>query len=126
TTTSRLGFIGLGNMGGRMTRCITGKGIEVVGFDTAAANIEAAGATPAATAAEVADRADVIFLSLPDSRVVEIVMRGEGGVLERLREGQIVVDLSTAAPESTRALAAEVAARGASYLDAGISGGAAA
>ena len=122
----RIGFIGLGNMGGRMTRCITAKGIEVIGFDAVTPNIAAAGAVEASSAADVTDRSDVVLLSLPDSRVVEAVMLGDGAVLDRLRPGQVVVDLSTAAPDSTRAIAEKVSAKGSQYLDAGISGGAAA
>jgi 3-hydroxyisobutyrate dehydrogenase len=121
-----IGFIGLGNMGGRMTRCITGKGIEVVGFDAHTPNIPAAGAAAGASAGDVTDRADVVFLSLPDSRVVETVVLGDDGVLEHVSDGQIIVDLSTANPESTREIAARLAEKGALYLDAGISGGAAA
>ena len=124
--TQTIGFIGLGNMGGRMTRCITGKGIEVIGFDAHTPNIEAAGATPATSAGDVADRADIVFLSLPDSKVVEAVVFGEDGLLAHARAGQTIVDLSTAAPESTRKIAAALAEKGADYLDAGISGGAAA
>lgn len=124
--TESIGFIGLGNMGGRMTRCITSTGIEVLGFDAHAPNIEGAGAVPAGSAGEVADRADIVFLSLPDSRVVEAVVLGEDGLLSHARAGQTIVDLSTAAPESTRKIAAALAERGADYLDAGISGGAAA
>lgn len=122
----RIGFIGLGNMGGRMATCITKAGHAVLGYDPVAANISAAGARPAVSAADVVDGADIILLSLPKSAVVEAVMLGDGGVLGRLRDGQIVVDLSTSAPASTRMLAGKVAAAGASYLDAGISGGAAA
>jgi len=125
-TDRSIGFIGLGNMGGRMTRCITAKGIEVIGFDANEPNIAAAGATAAASGGEVADRADVVFLSLPDSKVVEAVVFGDGGVLDHARTGQIIVDLSTAAPDSTRRIAGALAERGAIYLDAGISGGAAA
>jgi 3-hydroxyisobutyrate dehydrogenase len=125
-TESSIGFIGLGNMGGRMTRCITAKGIEVIGFDAHAPNIEAAGASPASSAADVTKRADTIFLSLPDSAVVEAVVLGADGILAHAREGQIIVDLSTASPESTRNIAAALAAKGSVYLDAGISGGAAA
>ncbi|MET1089455.1 MAG: NAD(P)-dependent oxidoreductase [Arthrobacter sp.] len=122
----RIGFIGLGNMGGRMATCITKVGEAVLGYDPVAANITAAGATPAGSAADVADGSDIILLSLPKSAVVEAVMLGDGGVLEHLRDGQIVVDLSTSAPSSTRMIAGKVLAAGASYLDAGISGGAAA
>lgn len=122
----RIGFIGLGNMGGRMATCITRAGRDVLGYDPVTENVSAAGATAAGSAAEVVDGSDIVLLSLPKSAVVEAVMLGDGGVLERLRDGQIVVDLSTSAPASTRMLAGKVAAAGASYLDAGISGGAAA
>jgi 3-hydroxyisobutyrate dehydrogenase-like beta-hydroxyacid dehydrogenase len=121
-----VGFIGLGNMGGRMTRCLVDAGHDVVGFDPEAERVTAAGATPAASPADVTQRADVVLLSLPDSPVVERVMRGDDGVIAAAKQGQIVVDLSTANPSSTIALHAELRAKGAEYLDAGISGGAAA
>jgi 3-hydroxyisobutyrate dehydrogenase len=76
--------------------------------------------------AELAERCDVIMLSLPDSPVIESVIRGPGGLLEHARDGQVIVDLSTANPASTRALHDELHGRGVRYLDAGISGGAAA
>ena len=122
----RLGFIGLGNMGGRMTRRLVDAGHPVLGFDPVPGRAAAAGAAPAASVTEVAERSDVILLSLPDSSVVESVVRGGGGLLQAGRPGQIVADLSTAAPSSTIALHDELAAREISYLDAGISGGAAA
>lgn len=125
-TARPVGFIGLGNMGGRMTRCVVAAGHEVVGFDPDAERVSAAGARPAGSPAEVAAEADVVLLSLPDSPVVERVMRGEDGVLRAARSGQVVVDLSTASPPSTIALREELAAKGGEYLDAGISGGAAA
>ncbi len=123
---ARVGFIGLGNMGGRMTGCIVRAGREVLGFDAKTENIGLAGATAAGSAGAVADNSDVVLLSLPDSKVVEAVMLGDDGVLAHVREGQVIVDLSTAAPESTRKIAALVAAKGGQYIDAGISGGAAA
>jgi 3-hydroxyisobutyrate dehydrogenase len=68
-----------------------------------------------------------VLLSLPDSKVVEAVVEGEDGVLAHCRAGQIVVDLSTAAASSTIRLAKRLfAERGVQYVDAGISGGAAA
>jgi 3-hydroxyisobutyrate dehydrogenase-like beta-hydroxyacid dehydrogenase len=117
------GMIGLGNMGGRMTRRLVAAGITVLGHDPVAGRAEAAGAEPLAGPAEVARRADVILLSLPDSHVVEPVVRE---LLPAARPGTTVVDLSTAAPSSTTALHAEASAAGVRYLDAGISGGAAA
>ena len=64
------------------------------------------------------------MLSLPDSSVIESVIRGPDGLLAHARAGQVIVDLSTANPASTRALHDELAAQGARFLDAGIWGGA--
>jgi 3-hydroxyisobutyrate dehydrogenase len=118
-----VGMIGLGNMGGRMARRLVAAGITVVGLDPVAGRAEAAGARPAADPAEVARAANVVLLSLPDSHVVEPVVRA---LLPGARAGGTVVDLSTSAPASTTALHAEAHAVGVRYLDAGISGGAAA
>lgn len=121
-----LGFIGLGNMGGRMTRCLVNAGLKVLGYDADANRAEAAGAQSAASIGQVAAEAGVILLSLPDSKVVEAVVEGPNGLLAHCHEGQIVVDLSTAAASSTIRLHGLFAERGVQYIDAGISGGAAA
>jgi 3-hydroxyisobutyrate dehydrogenase len=123
---NRIGFVGLGNMGGRMTRRLVDAGIAVLGFDTVAERIAAAGAESAGTLRDVMAFADVVMMSLPDSKVVEAVVEGERGVLAYCRSGQIVIDLSTAAASSTIRLAKRFAERGVHYIDAGISGGAAA
>ena len=120
-----IGFIGLGNMGGRMTRCITREGRAVLGFDPRTESIGEAGAEAASSGADVVANSDIVLLSLPDSKVVEAVIYKDEAFLANIREGQIVVDLSTAAPASTKKIAAALAERGAFYLDAGISGGAA-
>jgi 3-hydroxyisobutyrate dehydrogenase len=125
-TTARIGFVGLGNMGSRMARCIVDADREVLGFDPRPEAVTDAGASPAAGAAEVVAGSDVVLLSLPDSRVVESVVYVDEAFLAAVRPGQVLVDLSTASPESTRRIAADLAERGATYLDAGISGGAAA
>ena len=124
--TDVIGFIGLGNMGGRMTRRVVDGGVEVLGFDMQRSAVEAAGAKPLGSAAEVAGASDVVFLSLPDSKVVEAVVYRDPAFLAAIRPGQVVVDLSTSAPASTRKIAADIESRGGKYLDAGISGGAAA
>jgi len=113
-------------MGGRMTRRLVGAGHPVLGFDPVPGRAAAAGATPASSLAEVADGSDCILLSLPDSAAVESVVSGDGGLLAAGRAAQVVVDLSTATPSSTIRLHGELAGRGIEYLDAGISGGAAA
>jgi 3-hydroxyisobutyrate dehydrogenase-like beta-hydroxyacid dehydrogenase len=121
-----VGFVGLGNMGGRMSRRLVGAGIEVVGYDPRPGATEAVGARAASSPADVAGQASVVLMSLPDSHVVEPVVRGADGLLAAARPGATIVDLSTASPASTAALHGEAAAAGVRYLDAGISGGAAA
>lgn len=121
-----VGMVGVGNMGRRMTRRMTEAGLDVRAVDADPARIPASGAKPAGSLAELAAECDVIMLSLPDSSAIESVIRGPGGLLSRVRQGQIIVDLSTANPASTRALHGDLAAKGVRFLDAGISGGAAA
>jgi len=125
-TSESIGFIGLGNMGGRMSKCIVRNGQSVLGFDTNPEMILSADAHSANSVAEVVRSCDIVLLSLPDSKVVEAVVLGNEGVLANVRAAQIIVDLSTAAPESTRKISSLLKTKGASYLDAGISGGAAA
>jgi 3-hydroxyisobutyrate dehydrogenase len=121
-----VGMVGTGNMGGRITRRMVEAGHAVLAVDADAARVPGCGAAPAKDVAELAERCDVIMLSLPDSPVIESVIRNPGGLLEHARDGQVIVDLSTANPVSTRALHDELHGRGVRYLDAGISGGAAA
>jgi 3-hydroxyisobutyrate dehydrogenase len=122
----RIGFAGLGNMGGRMASCVVRAEQEVLGFDVRPENVTAAGAKPAGSIGELTDGSDILLLSLPDSTVVEAVVLGDDGVLAHARPGLLVVDLSTASPDSTVRVNGLLADRGAAYLDAGISGGAAA
>jgi 3-hydroxyisobutyrate dehydrogenase len=117
-----VGVVGLGNMGGRIARRLVDGGEDVVGFDVDAARAADAGARASTSLGELAGAADVVLLSLPDSTAIEAVVDELEG---RLREGQVVVDLSTAAPASTVAIHDRLAARGVAYVDAGISGGAA-
>jgi 3-hydroxyisobutyrate dehydrogenase-like beta-hydroxyacid dehydrogenase len=123
TASRAIGVVGLGNMGGRIARRIVAAGFGVHGFDLDPARVQAAGATVADTAADVARVAEVVLLSLPDSTVVEPIVRE---LRPACREGQIVVDLSTSAPSSTVALHRELGQDGVASVAAGISGGAAA
>ncbi|HEY1366685.1 MAG TPA: NAD(P)-binding domain-containing protein, partial [Gaiellaceae bacterium] len=123
---TRSGMIGLGNMGARIARRIHGAGLDVTGYDIDAAQAERSGVPTAGSVAELVSAARVVFLSLPDSRVVEAVVYGEDGVLAGCEEGQVVVDLSTSAPSSTVKIHGDLADRGVELVDAGISGGAAA
>jgi 3-hydroxyisobutyrate dehydrogenase len=126
TDSRTVGMVGLGNMGGRMASRLVDAGVDVVGYDPRPGAAEAVGARPASGPAEVARESEVVLLSLPDSHVVEPVVRGPDGLLSAAKAGATIVDLSTAAPSSTLALHDEAAAVGVRYLDAGISGGAAA
>jgi 3-hydroxyisobutyrate dehydrogenase len=122
--THRVGIVGVGNMGGRIARRIMASGQDLLGYDSDAQRPQAAGVRAAASLAELVRGVDVILLSLPDSRVIESVVLGEDAVIAHCRRGQVVVDLSTASPESSVRIHDELAAKGVAFLDAGISGGA--
>jgi 3-hydroxyisobutyrate dehydrogenase-like beta-hydroxyacid dehydrogenase len=113
-------------MGGRMTRCIVSGGMPVLGYDRDDGAAARAGATVANSARAVIEGADIILLSLPDSTVIERVVEGEDGIINHVRAGQVVADMSTASAASTRRLAGRFADKGVAFVDAGISGGAAA
>ena len=108
----RVGFIGLGNMGGPMCRRLVGAGYEVVAFDvdpTALATATAGGAAPAESAHACAGWADLLLTSLPRPDHVEQVMR-DGGALAAMRPGSMWVDLTTNRKELVTELAAEAPA----------------
>ena len=130
TAGRQVGFVGLGNMGGRMTRRLVAAGARVIGYDAQAGQAASAGAVPAEALGDVCEGTEVVLLSLPDSRAVESVVLGtrpeSDGLLSFARPGQVIIDLSTSAPSSTQRIHAALAERGVEYLDAGISGGAAA
>jgi 2-hydroxy-3-oxopropionate reductase len=86
-------------------------------------NLVAAGGKPCATAAEVAERSDIIILMLPDTPDVETVLFGADGVAEGAKSGAMVVDMSSISPIATRDFAARLAEHGVEYLDAPVSGG---
>jgi 3-hydroxyisobutyrate dehydrogenase-like beta-hydroxyacid dehydrogenase len=121
-----VGIVGVGNMGGRIGRRLSTAGRAPAAFDRDAERLTESGLAAASTLAELVERADVILLSLPDSAIIERVVLGEDGIETHCRSGQIVVDLSTASPESTMRIHDALAAKDVAYLDAGISGGAAA
>lgn len=117
-----VGFIGLGVMGGPECSNILGKsGARVIVYDTdpqKTAVLESEGADVAESIAEIAREADVIVLSLPGGPQVDAVVRGPGGLLESLRPGQFVVDLSTSPVDLVQQLAIDLAEVGAQFIDA--------
>jgi 2-hydroxy-3-oxopropionate reductase len=121
-----VGFIGLGLMGKPMALNLLKAGFPVVVHSRSRGPVDAlvaAGATAASSAAEVARAARVVVTMVPDSPDVERVLAGPGGVFEGLQPGTVVIDMSTISPVVTRRLAAQVAERGATLLDAPVSGG---
>lgn len=119
------GFVGVGRMGGPMTGRLLDAGRTVCVHDSSAAACEAVrerGATVAASAAAVADVADIVFLSLPNPSIVKQAVLGPGGVIEGTRVKR-VVDFSTIGPITATAVAEALAARGIDYVDAPVSGG---
>ena len=122
----RVGFIGLGIMGGPMARNLMEAGYELTVHNRSpekAEELGEAGATVAATPGEAAENSDVIITMLPDSPQVREVVAGEEGVLEGISQGSLVVDMSTISPVVTEELAEAVKQKGASMLDAPVSGG---
>ncbi|HTO24076.1 MAG TPA: NAD(P)-binding domain-containing protein [Spirochaetia bacterium] len=118
-----IGFVGLGIMGAPMAQNMARK-FPVIGFDVQASRMAAVtGITRAASAAEVARTCDVVCLSLPSAAVVEQVVLADGGLASELREGSLLIDLSTSLPSVSRRIAARLAERGVQFADAPVSGG---
>jgi 2-hydroxy-3-oxopropionate reductase len=120
-----LGFIGLGIMGNPMAGHLLTGG-HTVYLNTKGAVPETlvqAGGKPCASAKEVAQKADIIFLMLPDTPDVELVLFGANGVAEGLSVGKTVVDMSSISPMDTKVFAQKINALGCQYLDAPVSGG---
>lgn len=126
SASSPIGFIGLGLMGRPMALNLRKAGLSVVAASRSPAPVDelvAAGAQRAATPAEVAAQCDMVITMLPDSPDVQRVLEGPDGVLSAVRPGAIVVDMSTISPAVTRELAEATSRRGATLLDAPVSGG---
>ena len=117
-----LGFVGLGVMGEPMCRNLAKKsGRTVVGHDVRVeplGRLGRHGVEGVETLEKAIERADILFLSLPGGEQLEAVIEGPGGILERGRRGQIVVDHSTAPVELTRELAGKLKDKRIDYLDA--------
>lgn len=121
-----VGFIGLGLMGKPMARALARADASLVVHNRSRAVVDelvGEGMAAAASPADVARRAQIVILMLPDTPSVERVVDGEGGLLPALGAGHLVIDMSTTRPTVTRRLAALVAERGAEWLDAPVSGG---
>ena len=123
---AKIGFIGLGIMGKPMAKNLVKAGYDLVVYDIAAAAVKELGETgaqAAASVAEVAQAAGIIFTMLPNSPHVKEVVLGAGGILENAKEGTIIVDMSSISPIVSREIAAACGEKGVTLLDAPVSGG---
>lgn len=124
--TTRVAMIGVGNMGGRMSRRLLAAGYPLAVSDPTRELVDAlvaAGAQAAASAAEAAREADLVILSLPTPAIVESVVTGEQGILETARPGTSVIDMSTGDPGTARRVEAVCRAAGVNFLDAPVTRG---
>jgi 2-hydroxy-3-oxopropionate reductase len=124
--TTRVGFLGLGGLGGPMARNLLKAAFEVTGHSRDKTDVDAfvaAGGNRAASVAEAVRCADVVITVLPDSSDVRAVVFGEGGVLANAREGVLLIECSTIHPEVAREVAEAAAGKGIRMLEAPVSGG---
>jgi len=122
----KIGFIGLGTMGGSMAFNTIQGGHELVVHDirreSATRHLEA-GATWADSPREVAEASDIVFTSLPGPTEVEAVFLGDDGILQGMSSGKVYFDLSTSTPNLIRRLHDIASGQGVQVLDAPVSGG---
>ncbi|MBB5850400.1 NAD(P)-dependent oxidoreductase [Amycolatopsis umgeniensis] len=123
---TKLGFIGLGIMGGPMAGHLVAAGHEVSGFDTnadALARLEEAGGRAANGITDAVAGAEVVITMLPNHPQVEAVVLAAGGVLESAKPGTLLIDMSTIRPETSIEVAERAGEREIRVLDAPVSGG---
>lgn len=121
-----IGFIGLGIMGKPMAGHLLAAGHTVRVYDhhnPPVKELSEKGAVACGSSAEVAEKADIIIIIVPDTPDVEAVLFGPKGVAETVKKGSIVVDMSSISPIATKEFAAKLAAKGVEMLDAPVSGG---
>ncbi|GGC00415.1 2-hydroxy-3-oxopropionate reductase [Pseudoduganella buxea] len=122
---ANIGFIGLGIMGTPMAGHLVSNGHTLYTYSQTPipSSLIEAGANVCANSADVASKADVIIVMVPDTPHVEDVLFGETGVAKGLSAGKIVVDMSSISPVATKDFASRINALGCEYLDAPVSGG---
>jgi 2-hydroxy-3-oxopropionate reductase len=125
TTTLNLGFIGLGIMGAPMAGHLLKGGHRLFAHTRRAVpdDLLKAGAIACGNPKEVAQKADILFIMVPDTPDVETVLFGEQGVAKGLTKGKVVVDMSSISPIATKVFAKRINELGCEYVDAPVSGG---
>ena len=122
---ANLGFVGLGAMGGRITKRLLAKGHRVTGYDlfpSKAQELIGFGLTPADSPCAVCKAAEITFVMVTNTAALEGASEGPDGLLAGLGPGKILIDMSTVSPAVSRALAAKVRDTGADMLEAPVSG----
>ena len=122
----RIGFVGLGIMGGPMARNVLKAGFPLTVWNRTTSKMKPLtdeGAEAGISAADVASKSDITITIVSDTPDVEEVILGSSGVLEGAERGSVVVDMSTISPSVTRKLAKTCADKGVEMLDAPVSGG---
>jgi 3-hydroxyisobutyrate dehydrogenase-like beta-hydroxyacid dehydrogenase len=125
TTTTKIGFVGLGHMGGNMAARFLAAGYTVYGESRDRRDADELvhdGLQWRDTPRDVAEAADVLITSLPNDAILENVASGPDGILAGLTEPKIWIDMSTVSPRASREVAKRVQAQGAAMLDAPVSG----
>ena len=121
-TLPKIGFIGLGVMGGNMVQCLQSNGFDISVLDRSKEAVDAVlargNATEAKSAKELAQSSDIVMLCLTTSNVVESLIYADDGILAGINEGAVVVDFGTSIPASTRKIGADLAAKGVGMIDA--------
>jgi len=123
---AKVGYIGLGIMGGSIARNLLKAGHELVVHNRSQGMVQqlvSEGAKVAASPKEVAAQVEFVFTNLPDTPDVEKVVLGPNGIIEGAHEGLIYIDNSTIKPETARYIAEKLATAGVAALDAPVSGG---
>lgn len=124
-STTSLGFIGLGNMGSRITARLMAAGYAVSVYDQNAEKVQVLkvkGARPCESAAALAKSVDVVLSCLTNDQSVRDIYYGADGVLANAKPGQVVLEMSTISPATSRELALKAAPAGVQVLDVAISG----
>ena len=122
---AKLGFVGLGVMGSRVVKRLLDAGHDVIGYNRTRSKAQwlvDAGMNLAKTPRAVAESADVTFTMVTNTAALQGVMEGADGLLAGMSDGKVHVDMSTVSPAFSRQIAQRVAARGASMVDAPVSG----
>jgi 3-hydroxyisobutyrate dehydrogenase-like beta-hydroxyacid dehydrogenase len=122
---AKIGYVGLGVMGGNMVERLLSKSHEVTGYNRTRAKAEpliAKGMTWGVSPRAVCEAADVTFVMVTNSAALEEVAHGPEGLLAGLGTGKVLIDMSTISPAISRSLASRVRERGADMVDAPVSG----